>query len=72
MTQITCPSCRLRFVRDPAVHLDACPRCAEPLVRTSSARAALGYPLFDDASAAEVSPARTGYAALVAALQERS
>jgi hypothetical protein len=49
MTQACCPSCRLRFSRAAAAHLDACPQCAQPLDRTLSATSALGYRLFDPA-----------------------
>jgi hypothetical protein len=37
----------LRFSRDVAAQLDACPRCTQPLVRTARASDALGYPLFE-------------------------
>ena len=47
MTQACCPSCRLRFDRALAAHLEACPVCAQPLHRIAGAKDALGYPLFD-------------------------
>jgi hypothetical protein len=47
MTQTCCPSCRLRFARASAAHLEACPVCTQPLVRIASASDALGYSLFD-------------------------
>jgi hypothetical protein len=30
MTQVCCPSCRLRFARAVAAYIVACPRCGEP------------------------------------------
>jgi hypothetical protein len=47
MTQACCPSCRLRFSRASAAHLETCPRCTQPLHRIASAQDALGYALFD-------------------------
>jgi hypothetical protein len=30
MTQVCCPSCRLRFARAVGAYIVACPRCGEP------------------------------------------
>jgi hypothetical protein len=57
MTQACCPSCRLRFTRASAAHLDACPQCAQPLERTANATQALGYRLFDIADPHPALPA---------------
>jgi predicted anti-sigma-YlaC factor YlaD len=57
MTQTSCPSCRLRFTRGSAAHLDACPECTQPLDRTASASDTLGYRLFDIADPRPALPA---------------
>jgi anti-sigma factor ChrR (cupin superfamily) len=57
MTQACCPSCRLRFSRAAAAHLEACPHCAGPIHRIASAQDALGYSLFDIADPARRAPA---------------
>jgi hypothetical protein len=44
MTRSCCPTCRLRFSRATAVHLTACPFCAQPL-QDQSAAVVLGYKL---------------------------
>jgi hypothetical protein len=46
MTQLCCPSCRLRFTRAAAALLTACPDCGLVLEPVPAARAALGYRLF--------------------------
>jgi hypothetical protein len=45
MTQLCCPTCRLRFV-PPAPPLGDCPACGLPLEPLLSAADALGLPLF--------------------------
>jgi hypothetical protein len=57
MTQACCPSCRLRFDRASAAHLEACPVCAQPLHRIAGAKDALGYPLFDVTDPRPATPA---------------
>jgi len=57
MTQTSCPSCRLRFTRASAAHLDACPECTQPLDRTATASDMLGYRLFDIADPHPAVPA---------------
>jgi hypothetical protein len=37
MTRSTCPTCRLRFSQQTAVHLAACPFCAQPLQMLAAA-----------------------------------
>ncbi|MCW3001790.1 MAG: hypothetical protein JWQ20_1088 [Conexibacter sp.] len=44
MTRSCCPSCRLRFSRQTASHLVACPFCAQPLDQLPAA-AAIGFKL---------------------------
>ena len=46
MTRACCPSCRLRFTSAATVSLSACPECGQALQSAPSARAALGYRLF--------------------------
>jgi predicted amidophosphoribosyltransferase len=48
MTQACCPSCRLRFTRAAAAHLDACPLCGEPIQAVPSAAHLLGFRLISD------------------------
>jgi hypothetical protein len=62
MTQACCPSCRLRFSRAPAAHIETCPRCTQPLHRIASARDALGYPLFDISDPRPAVPTAVGVA----------
>jgi hypothetical protein len=45
MTQVCCPSCRLRFTRAAAAYLASCPECGEPPQPISSAEMVLGYRL---------------------------
>jgi hypothetical protein len=47
MTRACCPSCRLRFTSAATVPLGACPECGQALQSVPSARAALGYRLFE-------------------------
>jgi hypothetical protein len=47
MTRACCPSCRLRFTSASAASLEACPGCGQALQSIPSARAALGYRLFE-------------------------
>jgi hypothetical protein len=44
MTRSCCPTCRLRFSRATAVHLTACPFCAQPL-QDQPVTALLGFKL---------------------------
>jgi hypothetical protein len=62
MTQACCPSCRLRFSRASAAHIETCPRCTQPLHRIASARDALGYPLFDISDPLPAVPTAVGVA----------
>jgi predicted amidophosphoribosyltransferase len=48
MTQVCCPSCRLRLTRAAAAYLVACPSCGEPLQSVPSAEEILGYRLVTD------------------------
>lgn len=45
MTRVSCPSCRMRFARETATHITACPVCGGRLARIS-ADGALGLRLF--------------------------
>ena len=47
MTRACCPSCRMRFTSATAAYLEACPSCGQALQSVPSARAALGYRLFE-------------------------
>jgi hypothetical protein len=62
VTQACCPSCRLRFDRASAAHLEACPVCAKPLHRIAGAKDALGYPLFDVTEPRPAVPVAGGFA----------
>jgi hypothetical protein len=44
MTRSSCPTCRLRFSRETAAHLAACPFCAQPL-QNLAATDVLGFRL---------------------------
>lgn len=48
MTQACCPSCRLRFSREVAAYLVACPDCGEPPQPVLSAEHVLGFRLVSD------------------------
>lgn len=48
MTQVCCPSCRLRFTRAAASYLEACPACGEPPQPVRSAADVLGFRLVSD------------------------
>ena len=48
MTQVCCPSCRLRFTRAAAAYLAACPDCGEPPQPVLSAESVLGFRLVSD------------------------
>jgi hypothetical protein len=45
MTQVCCPSCRLRFTRATAAHLVACPECGAPPEPVLSAERVIGFRL---------------------------
>jgi hypothetical protein len=45
MTQVCCPSCRLRFTRAAAAYLVACPGCGEPPQTIDRAEATIGFRL---------------------------
>ena len=47
MTHVSCPSCRVRFKRALAAHLEECPLCGSPLDHSDSAGPLLGLRLFD-------------------------
>jgi hypothetical protein len=46
MTQIGCPSCRLRFTAAVAAHLITCPECGRPAQAIARAEAVVGFRLF--------------------------
>jgi hypothetical protein len=46
MTQVCCPTCRLRFTRAASAYLVACPKCGEPPQLVSSAHLTIGFRLF--------------------------
>jgi hypothetical protein len=48
MTQLSCPSCRLRFTRAAAAYLVACPECGQPPHPVVSAERVLGFRLATD------------------------
>jgi hypothetical protein len=45
MTQVCCPSCRLRFSRAAAAYLVACPACGEPPQTSLRAEQTIGFRL---------------------------
>jgi hypothetical protein len=45
MTQVCCPSCRLRFSSAAGAHLVACPSCGRPPQSHVTAAQALGFRL---------------------------
>ena len=45
MTQVSCPSCRLRFTRAAAASIVACPKCGEPPQLILSAAETIGFRL---------------------------
>ena len=45
MTQVCCPSCRLRYARAVGAYIVACPRCGEPLEVNWPAAKTLGFRL---------------------------
>jgi hypothetical protein len=45
MTQVCCPTCRLRFARAAAAQLVACPVCGEPPATLEHGEQALGFRL---------------------------
>ena len=47
MTHVSCPSCRVRFDRALAAHLEECPLCGSPVDRSNRAGPLLGLWLFD-------------------------
>ena len=47
MAHVSCSSCRLRFARALAAHLEECPLCGTLLDRSTRAEPMLGYWLFD-------------------------
>jgi hypothetical protein len=55
MTQVCCPSCRLRFTRATAAYLVACPQCGEPPRPVADERA-LGFRLLTDDDRSEALP----------------
>jgi hypothetical protein len=48
MTQVCCPSCRLRFSHAVGAHLVACPSCGEPPQSHLTAAQAIGFRLATD------------------------
>jgi hypothetical protein len=48
MTQVCCPSCRLRFAPAVAAYLVACPHCGKPPQPVLSAERVLGFRLVSD------------------------
>jgi hypothetical protein len=56
MTQVCCPSCRLRFARAATAYLVACPDCGEPPQPVLSAEHALGFRLVSDRDRSDSPP----------------
>jgi hypothetical protein len=54
MDTLCCQLCRLRFSRDAAAYLTACPECGAPATRLPNARNLLGFRLFDPQDIADV------------------
>ena len=48
MTQVCCPSCRLRFTRAAAAYLVACPECGRPPHPAPNAERVVGFRLASD------------------------
>jgi hypothetical protein len=46
MTQLCCPSCRLRFASAAAAYLMICPECCQPVEATLGAQDVIGFRLF--------------------------
>jgi hypothetical protein len=46
MTQVCCPSCRLRFTRAAGAYLVACPQCGKPTHPIASPEQVIGLRLF--------------------------
>jgi hypothetical protein len=46
MTQVGCPSCRLRFAAAEAAYLVACPECGRPPKAIAGAESVVGFRLF--------------------------
>jgi hypothetical protein len=46
MTQVCCPSCRLRFTRAATAYLVACPECGSPPQPIASPEQVIGFRLF--------------------------
>jgi hypothetical protein len=55
MTQVCCPSCRLRFTRASAAYLVACPQCGEP-PQPIAGELAFGFRLLTDGDRSETLP----------------
>jgi len=46
MTQVCCPSCRVRFTRVASAYMVACPQCGKPPQPIASAERTIGFRLF--------------------------
>jgi hypothetical protein len=46
MTNVCCPTCRLRFTRAAAAYLVSCPECGEPPQSVAGLDAVVGFRLF--------------------------
>lgn len=55
MTQVCCPSCRLRFNRAAAAYLVSCPQCGAPLLPVATEHV-LGFQLLTDDDRSETLP----------------
>jgi predicted amidophosphoribosyltransferase len=72
MTQVCCPSCRLRFTRAAAAYLVACPDCGAPLEPVLSAERVIGFRLFSDDVRSHSLPVALAVALEIPTSSERS
>jgi hypothetical protein len=72
MTQVCCPSCRLRFTRAAAASLVACPECGAPPESVLNAEHVLGFRLVSDDDRSDSLPVALPLAMPVPILGETS
>ena len=72
MTQVCCPSCRLRFTRAAAAYLVACPDCGEPPQPVVRAEDILGFRLVSDDDRSDSLPVALAIALARPTSDERS